>query len=607
MRRSLPLLLALSGWTLLLSAGLAADVTSTWNGTTGNWSDATRWNNSPSVLQFPNNGNGGFTYDAIINSGTVTLDLSVVVEAFTIGGGILSGSNDLTTNQLTTFNYGTMSGAGTTFAAGGLTLGTNGSKTLDGGRTLVNQATATWSDGQINLNSSGAADSGIFINALGGVFNNSFNGSLLVSSFGGDTGVNARFDNLGTFRKSGGTGTTAIDARFNNTGTVEVQTGTLDLPGATQSHNLAGVLTGGAWRAISTAGSATLKFSGSNISRIAADTTVELSGSASAVQVVTTPLQNTLNRNDGTLRIFDDHDFAPLATTFINAGALELGGSGLADGVFNAAGILQNDGTIRGHGELNGGQVNSSGPIEGDSDTRLVRFNGPLSGAGPLKNVEINSIHAPGADVGEVDLEGLYSLTSNAVLAIDIGQAVTGIEHDRLSSTGTVQLAGHLQLSVLNLGGGALLPSVSQQFPLITSTGIITGSFAESMIITFASGVETHWSILYSSTEVALEATEVFAIPGDYNRDNSADAADYVWWRKALGTSFLSADGNQNGVVDDGDYDVWREHFGESVATGLSAEALNAAVPEPRSLALLALAAATVLLNGCRVAAKNRC
>src|SRR5262245_12140024 len=70
----------------LYISALAADVTSTWNGTTGNWSDATRWSSNPN---FPNNGNGGFTYDAIINSGSVTLDQDIAIEKLTLSGGTL--------------------------------------------------------------------------------------------------------------------------------------------------------------------------------------------------------------------------------------------------------------------------------------------------------------------------------------------------------------------------------------------------------------------------------------------------------------------------------------------------------------------------------------
>ena len=44
----------------------AADETSTWDGSAGNWSDDTKWN----TTNFPNN--NGITYDAIVNVGIVT-------------------------------------------------------------------------------------------------------------------------------------------------------------------------------------------------------------------------------------------------------------------------------------------------------------------------------------------------------------------------------------------------------------------------------------------------------------------------------------------------------------------------------------------------------
>jgi hypothetical protein len=40
----------------------AADITSSWTGGTGSWSVAGNWTNVPAVAQYPNNGNGGFTY-----------------------------------------------------------------------------------------------------------------------------------------------------------------------------------------------------------------------------------------------------------------------------------------------------------------------------------------------------------------------------------------------------------------------------------------------------------------------------------------------------------------------------------------------------------------
>jgi hypothetical protein len=83
------------------------------------------------------------------------------------------------------------------------------------------------------------------------------------------------------------------------------------------------------------------------------------------------------------------------------------------------------------------------------------------------------------------------------------------------------------------------------------------------------------------------------ALPGDYNRNGAVDAADYVVWRKTLGTgrpNYSGADGNGNGVVDQDDHAVWRAHFGQTLPAG--AGSLVAAVPEPASALLLLVGAA---------------
>jgi uncharacterized membrane protein len=59
---------------------------------------------------------------------------------------------------------------------------------------------------------------------------------------------------------------------------------------------------------------------------------------------------------------------------------------------------------------------------------------------------------------------------------------------------------------------------------------------------------------------------------GDLNGDGAADAADYVIWRKSIGTPAA--------------FNAWRAHFGQPVTSG-SGTAASATVPEPSSLALI--------------------
>jgi PEP-CTERM motif len=67
---------------------------------------------------------------------------------------------------------------------------------------------------------------------------------------------------------------------------------------------------------------------------------------------------------------------------------------------------------------------------------------------------------------------------------------------------------------------------------------------------------------------------------GDFNGDGVINAADYVVWRKGLGTTFTPSD-----------YNVWRSHFGQTASSGAGVSP-NAAVPEPSVLVLLMLATA---------------
>jgi hypothetical protein len=72
-------------------------------------------------------------------------------------------------------------------------------------------------------------------------------------------------------------------------------------------------------------------------------------------------------------------------------------------------------------------------------------------------------------------------------------------------------------------------------------------------------------------------------MPGDYNADGRVDAADYVVWRKKLGSGTSLSNGDDTPGVGYDDYARWRAHFGQTAA-GLGAASQ---IPEATSIMLV--------------------
>lgn len=107
--------------------------------------------------------------------------------------------------------------------------------------------------------------------------------------------------------------------------------------------------------------------------------------------------------------------------------------------------------------------------------------------------------------------------------------------------------------------------------PVISADGSVVAftSRASNLV-----GSDTNES---SDTFVATISFSPPGLPGDYNRDGAVDMADYVVWRKTIGTAidyFAGADGSGDGMVGPEDYGVWRGHFGERLTVIASAPAI---------------------------------
>ncbi|HEV2970245.1 MAG TPA: hypothetical protein VGY55_09660, partial [Pirellulales bacterium] len=249
-------LMALLAAVVAITCGIAtaADVTSTYSGASANWTTAA-WVNVPAGGGFPNNG-GGTTYDAVFNDGfsgdgPLTLDQNITIQKFTLNVGTLTGTFNLTTNDMLHDTGGRMSGTGITNANAGIqidgylnvfdtrTINVAGSSSFTGDAG-AKSGNLYWNNAA-TLNNSGTFDAGWSLN-----FNNNIGANLGSSdSFG-------TFNNSGTFTRSVGTGTTTVNIPFNNSHIVTVQAGTLLLNGG-------GMETG----SFQAASGATLNFGGS--------------------------------------------------------------------------------------------------------------------------------------------------------------------------------------------------------------------------------------------------------------------------------------------------------------------------------------------------------
>lgn len=233
---------------------------------------------------------------------------------------------------------------------------------------------------------------------------------------------------------------------------------------------------------------------------------------------------------------------------------------------------------------------------------RLQRFSYDAAGTlslGPQYAYSVDPIHVgtstdSRARSGLVDL---VALPDSTLLTLERSLGISGVffglplyqYEDRIYR---VTFAGATDISQAPLNSGLIGQSYTSASKTLLWKGQVGGGFGQNME-GLALGPQLpggDWSLLgvvdngggsdplSANTIVAFSLTP--SVAGDFNGDGIVDAADYLVWRKGLGTTFTQAN-----------YDAWRTHFGQSAGSGSGAGA-NSAVPEPETVVLLMLAAA---------------
>jgi hypothetical protein len=518
----------------------AANDVQTWQANaTGNWSDSSKWKAGIPFLYdsfFPDNSNGSFTFDAVVNNGTVTLDQKITIDRLTFTNGTITGGNNLILdNGNSTWSGGNMTGGGTTTLSSSATLTLN-----NNGKTLSRPFTAigdtAWTAGTVFTNNGTFTNNGNFdIQADGPVFSNS-----------GGTNL---FSNGGGLFKSAGSGTSTIGIPFDNTGSVTVNTGTLSFtgggtgtalftidPGAlldfnTYTLDVGGDVTGAARSASGiltlagdvsittlqiTAGTVTgpgnltlnaLAWTGGTMSGaghtiLGPGTTISLSNNGKNFnrtidsQAAVTWTAGTVFANNGTFNNAATFDIQADGTVFSNNGGTN---------AFNNSGTLTKSG-----GNISSSSiavpVNNTGSVTVNTGT--LSFDGGGSSSGPI-TVAANAIFDPNT----YTLNAGSSITGPGLVRSDSGILTLAANigmNNLLISAGTVTGPGNLTLNSLNWTGGTL-------------SGAGTTILGPGTTISLSNNGKTFSRTIDSHAAVTWTAGTLFANNGTFNNAATFD------------------------------------------------------------------------------------
>jgi len=239
-------------------------------------------------------------------------------------------------------------------------------------------------------------------------------------------------------------------------------------------------------------------------------------------------------------------------------------------GTIAAQGMLQvwNNGTVN----LEGGMIEATTlNVEGGLLTGLGRISGSTNTPTTLIN---GGRIEPGNTFGVIEVEGDYTQLVSGALNLEIGGLVAGVDYDQLQVAGIADLAGVLNVSLVDGFG----PQAGDRFALL---GFAAGNgMFDVLNLPSLSGGLT-WALDYGASEFALLA--VGATLGDTDDDGDVDIDDLNNVRNHFGAVGVpvSGDTDDDGDVDIDDLNNVRNHFGSVGA---------APVPEPHAawLALLA-------------------
>lgn len=286
------------------------------------------------------------------------------------------------------------------------------------------------------------------------------------------------------------------------------------------------------------------------------------------------------------------------ATMRFNDGLTNDGSIGLSFGTSDVSGDINNTNTgnitVAGGGQVTFfGDITQNGTMVvasvGSTNSVAVVF-GAFTGSGGFSgggNVFALGDLRPGSSPDMVNYGGNLFLGPQTFVAVELGGLSAGADYDQMIVSGSVGLAGQLEIQLIN----GFQPDYGDSFTIMTFA-----SSNDRFHTINGTSVNSNMTLAYLPTATQLTLTA--ALPGDANLNGIVNFEDFVQLSNnfnANETLWQDGNFNQDGITNFEDFVLLANNFGSMVPNGLAV-----VVPEPASWLIVALGAAVLGRLTCR-------
>lgn len=170
---------------------------------------------------------------------------------------------------------------------------------------------------------------------------------------------------------------------------------------------------------------------------------------------------------------------------------------------------------------------------------------------------------APSSSPALTHISGTYSQDADATLTLKIGGNTAGSAYDVFEVDGELNLAGTLDVDLIDLGAGQFVPKIGDEFGILDFLPAnLTEQFDTLDFINPGPGMVWDASHLYTTGIIRVIEGGLSA---DYDGDGDVDGNDFLVWQNNFptfgGATVATGDSDKDADVDGEDFLSWQNQF----------------------------------------------